>query len=268
MLRVRVTCRTFPKKNISAFQLFFLQRLLSQRHAQKCCVEYSNIYLFLILFKFIFFYFYFYYIFYFNIFLFNYWFIIFRIFGTLEILPSPSTLDPRRSTKRQTPTCLVILTSNITSQRRRSVLDKEGRKEGGGKRVGKLGSAIQVKHLFLLKHSNVDSVYFSARALNFNAISKLFITFVTDFWQCIRMKIIALWNLWSLARWQRNCWWKERETAHLVWEILTRALEGWGEDRSINYLCQGIASKISTPSMMSSPTPTPLMLPAFTIFAW
>ena len=34
------------KKNISAFQLFFLQRLLSQRHAQKCCVEYSNIYLY------------------------------------------------------------------------------------------------------------------------------------------------------------------------------------------------------------------------------
>ena len=46
MSRVRVTCRTFPKKNISAFQLFFLQRLLSQRHAQKCCVEYSNIYLY------------------------------------------------------------------------------------------------------------------------------------------------------------------------------------------------------------------------------
>ena len=57
---------------------------------------------------------------------------------------------------------------------------KEGRK-GGGKRVGKLGSAIQVKHVFLLKHPNVDSVYFSARALNFNAISKLFIMFVTDF---------------------------------------------------------------------------------------
>ena len=159
------------------------------------------------------------------------------IFGTLEILPSPSTLDPRRSTKRQTPTCLVILTSKITSQRRRSVLDKEGRKEGGGgKRAGKLGSAIQVKHVFLLKHPNVDSVYFSARALNFNAISKLFIMFVTDFWQCMRMKIIALWNLCSLARWQRNCWWKEREIAHLVREILTRALEGGGVGRQIHKL--------------------------------
>ena len=160
------------------------------------------------------------------------------IFGTLEILPSPSTLDPRRSTKRQTPTCLVILTSKITSQRRRSVLDKEGRKEGGGKESWEAGqcSAIQVKHVFLLKHPNVDSVYFSARALNFNAISKLFIMFVTDFWQCMRMKIIALWNLCSLARWQRNCWWKEREIAHLVREILTRALEGGGVGRQIHKL--------------------------------
>ena len=185
------------KKKISAFQLFFLQRLLSQRHAQKCCVEYSN----------------FYYIFYFNIFLFNYWFIIFRIFGTLEILPSPSTLDARPK-GRLPPASSYWRVTLLPRGVEAFWTKKEGRK--GGKRVGKLGSAIQVKHLFLLKHSNVDSVYFSARALNFNAISKLFIMFVTDFWQCMRMKIIALWNLWSLARWQRNCWWKERETAHLA----------------------------------------------------
>ena len=59
-------------------------------------------------------------------------------------------------------------------------MDKEeGRKGGGG--VGKLGSAIQVKHVLLLKHPNVDSVHFSARGLNFNAISKLFNMFVTEF---------------------------------------------------------------------------------------
>ena len=37
-------------------------------------------------------------------------------------------------------------------------MDKEeGRKRGGG--VGKLGSAIQVKHVLPLKHPNVDSVH-------------------------------------------------------------------------------------------------------------
>ena len=98
---------------------------------------------------------------------------------------------------------------------------KEGRKGG----VGKLGSAIQVKHVLLLKHRNVDSVYFSARGLNINAISKLFIMFVTDFWQCMFMRIVVLWNIWSLTIWQRNCRWKERETVYLVWEILCRTHE-------------------------------------------
>ena len=37
----------------------------------------------------------------------------------------------------------------------------------------------------------------------------------------------------------------------------------WKGNRSIDYFCQGIASKISTPSMMSSPTPTPLNAPGF-----
>ena len=179
------------------------------------------------MFKFIFFYFYFYYIFYFNIFLFNYWFIIFRIFGTLEILTSPSTLDARPK-GRLPPASSYWRVRLLPRGVEAFWTKKEGRKGGGGKRAGKLGSAIQVKHVFLLKHPNVDSVYFSARALNFNVISKLFIMFVTDFWQCMRRKIIALWNLCSLARWQRNCWWKEREIAHLVWEILTRALEGGG----------------------------------------
>ena len=98
MLRVRVTCRTFPKKNISAFQLFFLQRLLSQRHAQKCCVEYSNIYL--------------YFLFCLNSYFFIFIFIIFSIliffYLIIDLLflgflgpsryyphPRPSTLDAR-----------------------------------------------------------------------------------------------------------------------------------------------------------------------------
>ena len=31
--------------------------------------------------------------------------------------------------------------------------------------------------MLLLKHANLDSVYFSPRAINFNAISKLFIVY-------------------------------------------------------------------------------------------
>ena len=49
-------------------------------------------------------------------------------------------------------------------------MDKEEGRKGG---VGKLGSAIQVKHVLLLKHRNVNSVYFSARGLNFNANLKI-----------------------------------------------------------------------------------------------
>ena len=48
--------------------------------------------------------------------------------------------------------------------------------------------------------------------------------------------------------------------------VRRRGGEGW-EDRFINYLCQGIASKISALSMMSSPTPATLILTAFTVFA-
>ena len=215
MSRVRVTCHTFPKKNISAFQLFFLQRLLSQRHAQKCCVEYSNIYLYFLFclnlyFLFLFLLYFLFNIFYLIIYLLFLWFL-----GPSRYYPHPrpSTLDARPK-GRLPPASSYWRVRLLPRGVEAFWTKKEGRK--GGKRVGKLGSAIQVKHLFLLKHSNVDSVYFSARALNFNAISKLFIMFVTDFWQCMRMKIIALWHLWSLARWQRNCWWKERETAHLA----------------------------------------------------
>ena len=53
---------------------------------------------------------------------------------------------------------------------------KEGIGEGAGQLI-----ATQAKHVVLLKHPNLDSVYFWARALNLNAISKLFILFETDF---------------------------------------------------------------------------------------
>ena len=221
MSRVRVTFRTFPKKHISAFQLFFLQRLLSQRHAQKCCVEYSNIYL-CFLFCLNSYFFYFYYIFYFNIFYLIIDLLFLGFLGPSRYYPHPrpSTLDARPK-GRLPPASSYWRVRLLPIGVEAFWTKKEGRKGGGGR-------SIQVKHVFLLKHPNVDSVYFSARALNFNAISKLFIMFVTDFWQCMCTKIIALWNLCSLARWRRNCWWKEREIAHLVREILTRALEGGG----------------------------------------
>ena len=62
---------------------------------------------------------------------------------------------------------------------------KEGIGEGAGQLI-----ATQAKHVVLLKHPNLDSVYFSARALNLNAISKLFILFETDFSQCMCMKMV------------------------------------------------------------------------------
>ena len=62
---------------------------------------------------------------------------------------------------------------------------KEGIGEGAGQLI-----PTQAKHVVLLKHPNLDSVYFSARALNLNAISKLFILFETDFWQRMCMKMV------------------------------------------------------------------------------
>ena len=107
MSRVRVTFRTFPKKHISAFQLFFLQRLLSQRHAQKCCVEYSNIYL-CFLFCLNSYFFYFYYIFYFNIFYLIIDLLFLGFLGPSRYYPHPrpSTLDPRPSTLDPRPSTL------------------------------------------------------------------------------------------------------------------------------------------------------------------
>ena len=58
------------------------------------------------------------------------------------------------------------------------------RRKEEGKEAGREAGqfiATQAKHVLLLKHANLNSVYFSRRAINFNAISKLFIVFVNDF---------------------------------------------------------------------------------------
>ena len=131
------------KKKYFSISTFFLQRLLSQRHAQKCCIEYSNIYLYFLFCLNSYFFFYFYYIFYFNIFLFNYWFIIFRIFGTLEILPSPSTLDARP--KGRLPPASSYWRVRLLPRGVEAFWTKKEGRKGGGKRAGKLGSALQSK---------------------------------------------------------------------------------------------------------------------------
>ena len=151
-------------------------------------------------------------------------------------------------------------------------------KEEGRKRGGRLGSSSQPKSnkLFFL-NILIWILYISQHEHNTSMQSQ-------NFSLCLRP--ILTMHVYEDSYFAKKSYKMTKEplvkrtkTRYLGWEILCyTSVSFWSEsetcvisrewergNRSINYFCHGISSKIST-SMMSSSTPTLLILPAFTIF--